>query len=266
MLKMNTIKCDKSKEGGGDAPAAPATKTETPATPPKVEAKTETPKAEAAPAPAAKAVDEFGYEVDPKDAPKPAEKKPEEIKLDESTGYGENPPEVPEEEPAPPVTEPEIKLEYELDSKDVDEKEAVKIKEFAKTHKLTKEAAQAFMDLKRTELKSAAEAKAESEKQQAKAVATLKSNWFNELKNDPTFGGEQFKYNLMQAEKVLKDHLPETKKILTERKSMLPPYVMRDLAKLAAHLYSSDNFTQGEPTIPDKPVVNEKESHLSFYS
>lgn len=250
MLRMNMLKFSEVKEG--DAGGAPAV------VPPVV-------------APVA-ALDEFGYEKAPEKAAapplieeeKPAAEKVEEIK-DPASGYGKDPIVLKEEDPAaPPVEEKKIDLGYELETKDLEPGDAEKIKEFAKANGLTKEAAQAFVDLKKSENETLKKSISDFQKAEARKIAETKVAWDKELRTHPTFGGDKFDHNVMRAEKVLSEHLAETKKVLTDRKSMLPPYVMRDLAKLADVLYSVEKLVQGDPKSADKP--DEKEfDHLDFY-
>jgi hypothetical protein len=249
------------EDKGGDGGAAP--NKEAPAAEQKPTEEVKTPGAE---------FDEFGYEKTPdaagKKADEPAEKKdekPEEIK-DPATGYGT---EAPKEEPVEekPVEKPaaeEIKLEFELDVKDLDEKEALKLKEFAKSHKLSKEVTQALADDKKAEAKAISEMQAERVKAEAKAVADLKTKWDRELRSDPKFGGENFAKNIHKVEKLMSEFMSDTKKVLTERKSMLPPYVMRDLSKLADLVYSTEKLVQGDP---NKVEPEKKETDpLDFYT
>lgn len=238
-------------------------------TPPAAESK------EAAPAEAAGPVtDDLGYAITPEvkpegeKAPEPKKeepKAPEEIK-DPATGYGKEAPKAPKEEAAPPPESPKIELGYELEVKDVDPAVLTKVQEFAKANALPKEAAQALLNLRKTEFDAAKQAQADQEKAYLKQVQDTRSAWDKELRTDATFGGEKFAHNVMQAEKVLGDFMPNTKKILTERGSMLPPYVMRDLAKLAEKLYSPENIVQGERPAGDEVVVSKVDEHLDFYS
>jgi hypothetical protein len=46
---------------------------------------------------------------------------------------------------------------------------------------------------------------------------------------------------------------------------MLPPYVMRDLAKLAEHLYKTERLQQGDPPAPAKSKDDE-DSPYAFYT
>ncbi len=217
-------------------------------------------------------VDDFGYAKEPEATgdptketkldPKPPVK--EDVKIDvKATGYGDEPPKI-EEEVKPPVEIKDADLGFELKVDEVIPKEELtKVKDFAKKHSLTKEAAQAYLDLRANEVKESARVEAETVKNFEKQKLQQRSEWHKELKNDPHFGGEKFSHNVLQAEKVLQEFMPLTKKSLTERGSVLPPYVMRDLAKLGDHLYSTEKLTQGEAIVP--PVEVEEDDGLGFY-
>lgn len=224
------------------------------------------------PLPGEPKVDDFGYgivppkeELPPPPAPKPPEPpKLEDIK-DPATGYGKEPPKPPKLPDVIPPEPPKVDLGYELEVANLDPKIAQGIKDFAKKNSLTKEAAQAFVELKRSEVE---ENKQYRIKQQ-ELITKTKNDWDNELRTHPTFGGENFAQNVMKVEKVLLDHMPETKKFLTEKASMLPPYVMRDFAKLADHLFGTENLKTGDPHAgdPEDKDKDKKENNpLDFYS
>lgn len=225
--------------------------------------------------------DDLGY-AKPKDDKTPESKK--EPKKDESkkepdaTGYEKEPPKEKEEDSTgysedddkdeagdddkKPKEDPE---DLKLDTGDLVEDEIKQIKEFAKKHKITKEVAQALVDAKKAEVQSLkAEMKKHEKLQQAKIIET-KRGWRKELMEDSTFGGENFDKNILKANKVVQEFLPNTKKMLTEKGSMLPPYVMRDLVKLADHLYATENMVAGDPSVPKK-TENETEDPLDFYN
>lgn len=181
------------------------------------------------------------------------------------TGYSE---EAPKDEPVvPPVVPPPvIDLGYELDTKDLDPNITLKVKEFAKANGLTKEAAQAFLNLRKTE---ADEMKAEEIKRGEETknqISTIRKSWDQELRNHSEFGGEKFAANLKMVEKILSDFMPETKKTLTERGGMLPPYVMRDFAKLGKHLFSGDSFVQGDISNGGDEPQKKETNPLDFYN
>ena len=221
------------------------------------------------PPPGEPKVDDFGYGITPpkeETLPPPPIKPPEPPKLedvkDPATGYGKEPPKPPEIIP-PKIKLPEINLEYELEVKDLDPKIVQSVKDFAKKNMLTKDMAQAFVELKRSEVESFKQ----QQIQQQELIAKTKSDWDKELRDHPTFGGDNFAKSVMKVEKVLLDHMPETKKFLTEKGSMLPPYVMRDFAKLADHLFGTENLKTGDPHAGDPEDKDKKENNpLDFYS
>lgn len=216
--------------------------------------------------------DDLGYETpapaegDKKESGDSDKKDPAPEKIENpATGYGDEPPKV-EEPPAPekkdePKPEPD---EFDKVLEGLPEKEASKIKDFAKKHNVTTEVAKAFADMRKAEI---AEAKAHYEKQLKEAEQEqlrIRASWHKELKEDPNFGGEKFKQSISAAEKVLGEFMPHTKKLLTERNSMLPPYVMRDLANMAKHLYATDKLVQGDPNTPKE--TEQEDDALSFYN
>jgi hypothetical protein len=266
---------DKVNDAPADGSSAPPSETP-PATPPG-----ETPPAaneETGPK-----FDDYGYEI-PSDKKAgnegkatgekaPVEEKLEDLK-DPATGYGAKPIEEPKEEKKPddpPATpdpnKPADPPPVEIDVKGLDEKEAAKIKDFAKENKLTPEVAQKLADMKKSEIQSTTTAQVAAQKQFELNTARQRASWDKELRNDPTFGGDKFHKNTVKVEKVLSEFMPATKKVLTEGKIMLNPNVMRDLAKLADVLYNPDKFVMGEAgTVLDKKVEDDKPSDpLDFY-
>jgi hypothetical protein len=244
-LIYNQIPNSETGGAGGGSPSESQSSTQTATTP--------------SPIPEASGnLDEFGYEVVQAQEAAPnkgaaPDAKPEQAvppKLEgDVAGYGEKDPEVPAAPPEAPPAPVETKdLGYELDLKEIEAPTAEKIKEFAKANKLSKEQAEAFLNLKKSEIAAVKAADVAYEAHVKQKAAELKASWHKELKSDKTFGGEKFAQNLHNVDKVLTDFLGETKKQLTDSKSMLPPYVMRDLAKLADHLYKGTNLVQGEAT------------------
>ena len=140
------------------------------------------------------------------------------------------------------------------------------MQEFAKANALPKEAAQALVNLRKSEFDANLAQAEEAKKAQARAIEKVKASWDKELRTDATFGGDKFAHNVAQVEKVLADFMPSTKKTLTERGSMLPPYVMRDLAKLAEKLYAAEKLVQGEAAVGEAVVEDKQDDHLSFYT
>lgn len=227
-----------------------------------------------APAPA---TDDLGYDIVPDpavssaiagDPAKPAasaapaatDKKPiagydPDAPVDPATGKQADPPADPAKPAATPAADD---LGFELDEKDARPEDSKFVKEFAKKHKVSKEVAQALLDTKKAEAAEQAKRVQELEVERQK----VRKMWHKELKEDKDFGGEHFAHNVKQAEKVIEDFLPNVKKKLTESGSMLPPYIMRDLAAMAKTLYGSKSLVQGEAPAPDE---NSKDDHLAFY-
>lgn len=226
---------------------------------------TETPPVETTTTEESSTHDDFGYEVEPeaKKVEEPA-KKVEEPKKDETvektaTGYGD---EEEETEPAkvePPKEEkkPEDMTDEEKAAKEIsdavkalgDDPSADKIKKFAVENKMTKAQVEAYVKLVKDD-------QAEAVKAQQEFVKEQRRTWKKELKEDPEFGGEHFDLNVDRVEKILASQMPNTKKILTERGSMMPPYLMKDLLSLAKALNPKTDFVGGEPSEPKKEEKN----------
>lgn len=213
--------------------------------------------------------DDLGYEI-PATPPAPAPAPPaptivEPPKPPEvlATGYDKEPV-VPPAPPAPP-SEPPVPLDlgFEVKTEGLSDDEALKLKTFAKTHGLTQGAAQALIDDRVATVKKAGEDATSAQQQAERQIAETRAGWHKELKADPTFGGENFAHNIARVERVVEDFMPNLKKVLTERKTMLPPYVMRDLANVAQRLYETPRMTPGEP--PSPPPEKVENDPLAFY-
>lgn len=236
-------------------------------------------------------LDDYGYENEPskqggdddgektpeKEA-EPKEEKPEKKEETEeegdknATGYGEEP-----KKPEEPEGDPDDKKKADADGKgeedyglldtgDLLPEEVKEIREFAKERKLSKHAVKAIVDLKKKEVADLKAFEDKRKKELQQKAQQLRSEWFNELKNDPDFGGENFNKNVKKAEKVVDEHLPNVKKKLTESGNMLPPYIMRDLAKLADTLNGTERLARGGPVTPEKKEDESEENDpLAFY-
>jgi hypothetical protein len=216
--------------------------------------------------------DELGYPIVQEEGSQTKEKKEsksDEKKADDkkepatkATGYGEEPPvedKKPDEQKVDDKKPDEKKPDeesFEIKVEGLEKEELDKLNQFAKQHKVSKEVAQAYAENRARELK-------EAQLAYDKQVSETKRQWHNELKTDPTFGGEKYGYNVMQAEKVLEDFMPGLKKSLTERGAMLPPYVMKDLANLANTLYANDKFVNGDPS--GTKDEKDEDDPLAFY-
>jgi len=208
------------------------------------------------------------------ETPKQDEKKPVEKS---STGYldenGEpKSEEKPKEEPKkdePPKTEqkPGEGDEFLKDVKfeGVNDEDKKTLSDFIKTHKLPKEAAQAMVDLRKTESEKIKAFAAEHDKKMKDLEAEVKRGWIKELKEDKDFGGTNFAHSIKAAEKVMSEFLPNTKIKLTGADKMVPPYLMKDLAALHKKLYSKEKFdSNGNNPTPDSDD-NNPDAHLDFY-
>lgn len=201
--------------------------------------------------------DEFGYEKKPasegkKDEGAKGDKKPEQAappakEPEASTGYGVEPPVVPSEPKEPPAP---VDLGFDVDTKGLPEEELPKLKEFLKNHKMSKEQAQAITENRKEFYAAQEKQRTDFAAAQVREEARIKAAWHQELKSDPTFGGEHFASNVKIVDRVVEDFMPGTKKMLTERKTMLPPYVMRDLLKLGDHLFGTGALVSGQPPAP----------------
>lgn len=228
--------------------------------------------------------DEFGYtntDKEPKDSKKESKKdeSKDDKKVEDATGYeaDEKPPEekdstgysedddAEESSDDSKDTKEESKDELKLDLTGIADEDQKAIKEFVKTHKLSKEQAEALVNREKA-LYQLTEANAvKNKKEREKAALEQRASWKKELKEDPTFGGKNFAENVQKTNKVVEEFFPEMKKQLTKAGAMLPPYIMRDLVKLADHLYKTDHMIEGEPPSENDNKNEESEDPLDFY-
>jgi hypothetical protein len=209
--------------------------------------------------------DDFGYAVETEEKKEEPAKKADEPKKDETvektaTGYGDDEEEVVDPakvEPPKEEKKPEDMTDEEKAAKEIsdavkalgDDPSAEKIKKFAVENKMTKAQVEAYVKLVKDD-------QAEAVKAQQEFVKEQRKTWKKELKDDPDFGGEHFDLNVDRVEKILASQMPNTKKILTERGSMMPPYLMKDLLGLAKALNPKTDFVGGEPSEPKKEEKN----------
>lgn len=119
--------------------------------------------------------------------------------------------------------------------------EAIKeVKDFATANKLSKEAADQYAKVIKQQATLIEDYKANEQKQIEAAREKQRSDWYNGLKADKDFGGDLFQTNLKRVDTILEKFMPETKNMLTSRKAMLPPEVMKDLHKLHQVLLGSE--------------------------
>ena len=190
----------------------------------------------------------------------------EEIK-DPATGYGDEPKveevEPPKEEEKKEDAEPD-EMDKVIGSEGLAKEDVEEIKSLAAKAKMTPEQVKVLADFRRGEIKAANEYAEKAEREAKLENQRQRAAWHKELKEDKDFGGENFTKNISKAEKVLGEFMPQTKKVLTDRKGMLPPYVMRDLAKLAEHLYSTEKLVTGDPKGKEQ-AEEEVDDALAFY-
>lgn len=129
----------------------------------------------------------------------------------------------------------------ELDLKGFKDEEVADLTDFAKTHKLSKEQAQALVDKRKEAVDANVKAQAEAETQRQELYKT----WEKELQADPEFGGENFKTNVHNVNKLLTDFMPGTTKQLTEQGRRVSAIQMKEFAKIAAKLYSEEEHFEG---------------------
>lgn len=218
--------------------------------------------------------DQFGYPKTPPQQPpapnqagqtaKPPAETPPAPGEAGSLGY-DAPPPAPETPPAPPppgastppapAADPNAHQLVEMKELAADDQK--KFGEYFTAHKLSKEAQQAFVDMRKAEIAANAKAQADYEQQIKTETAKLKSDWYNELKNDKDFGGSNFDVNTKLVNKFVQEFMPNTKKVLTEKGGMLPPSTMRDFLSVAKRLFETEKVVTGdgsgtsETTTPD---------------
>jgi len=175
-----------------------------------------------------------------------------------ATGYGDDPEEDDDKskksEDDKTKTDDEKKDDSKEEQKDLNEEEVKSalgelpdgydkdsISKFALDNKLTKEQIEAYVEYSKNETE-------ELKKSQAAQVKAQRDSWKKELTTDTEFGGENFDKNVDRVEKVLEKFMPDTKKVLTERGTMLPPYIMRDLLKVSKALNPTTKLVNGDPS------------------
>lgn len=232
--------------------------------------------------------DELGYAKDKSKNDKPKEeskdKDDKEKKSEDATGYGKKPEpddkkekdatgysedgDAKEDDPGKDENESDDKedKELKLETGELLKEEVKEIRDFAKTNKLSKEQAQALVNAKISEVKNLNDGLKKRQQEAIEAVKKQKQDWHKELLNDQTFGGKNFDESLNIVNRVVREFMPDTKKVLTDKGTMLPPYVMRDLLKLGQHLYKTDHMVDGEPTGISADDDKKELNPLDFYN
>lgn len=189
----------------------------------------------------------------------PEAKKPDDKSATPVTGYIK--PAEPAAAPAAPEAKPDDKpaepTEEEKTRKEISDVVSTlgdgyskeKITKFALDNKLSKAQVEAYVSQLKAD--DAAEAKAREE-----AVTEKRKTWNEELVKDPDFGGENFDKSVHEVEQLVEKYFPNTKKMLTEKKGMLPPYFMKDLLTVAKALKPTNKFEGGEPPAPAEETDN----------
>lgn len=170
----------------------------------------------------------------------------------------ETPAETKVETPAPAADD------IKIDETGLSADQVKQVKDFAKSNKLTKEATDAFVKYTKDQSKLIADQKALQVQQIEQAKQQQRADWYNQLKTDKGFGGEVFDANLKRVDTILDKYFPNTKNLLTTRKSVLPPDIMKDLHSLHKVLLGSD--TMVNPGNQTSQVVDDDQSFLkNFY-
>ena len=142
-----------------------------------------------------------------------------------------------------------VKLEYELDTEDLEgmsEQEVLDVKSFAAQHKLSKEAAKAFIGSKKQDAAKVRQILEEQKQAYNNKVKQYKQNEYKKLVAAiGGEGGKEFKANLKKTNDFLAQHLPELKKAIDERGVFIDADVMHGIFKLQNRLLSEDPLVHG---------------------
>lgn len=181
-------------------------------------------------------------------------------------GYDDEPDIKDEKKVDPPVEEKKKDdvpaLDYKIEVADLHADEIKLVEELAKTHKLTKEQATAVAEMRKADISAMNSIESKRLADQKTQVANLRSGWKTELQNDKVFGGANFAHSMKQAGTVLEKFFPETKKMLDEKKGMLPPSTMRDLQGIHKVLFATEPLIEGDKSSNS----NSKDPWDTFYT
>ena len=143
------------------------------------------------------------------------------------------------------------------------------IKTFAEAHKLSKEAVDALTKIAKdgeSNDKTLIDTyKAEQAKVVDAAREKQKGEWYNQLKTDKDFGGEQFQTNLKRVDTILNKFLPNTKNLLTETKGVLSPNTMKDLLGLHKVLLGSSETMVQQSGAGNNETDNDSKFLTEYY-
>lgn len=222
------------------------------------------------------ATDEFGYAKpstkaegekdkagDPPKESKQPEAKPDEEKVDDVIGYGNEPPKVEDKKEDPPKQD-DFKFEIDsVDTRNLPKEDLSEIQKILKEED-PKKRAQLLLDVRAKQISDAQAAQQKAQQDYEREVQKVKSDWYNEVKENPTFGKEKWQQTVQNVNRILQDFAPEWKNELTKNKGMLPPVVVYGLARVAEKLYETPQLTSGDPKPPEKEPEN-PDAHLGFY-
>ncbi len=140
-----------------------------------------------------------------------------------------------------------IKLGYELENTEgFSDDEVLEIKDFAAKNKLSKEAAKAFIDSKRSDAAKFQQMIEQNKQSYQAKIKAYKEAEFNKLKAEiGGEGGKEFKGNLKKVSDFLAQNLPQLKKEIDEKGVFLSASVMKDLYNLQAKLLKEDPLVNG---------------------
>lgn len=142
----------------------------------------------------------------------------------------------------PKDEKPKEEKPLELDLKGLEEDKVKDIIDFAKSHGLTKEQAQALVDKRKGDEDQKIAAVEAYKAEEAKIFA----QWEQELRDDPDFGGENFAQSIHNVNKLIREELPEIKNLLTKSGKRVPPNIMKEFNAVARKLYGETELVQGD--------------------
>lgn len=180
------------------------------------------------------------------------------------TGYVEPKPAEAKPAEAKPAEAKPAEGEVKFDESGLTPEAVKEVKDFATANKLTKEATEQYAKVIKQQATLINDYKANEQKQIEAAREKQRSDWYNGLKADKDFGGDLFQTNLKRVDTILEKFMPETKNMLTSRKAMLPPEVMKDLHKLHQVLLGSEG-TMVNPNSAVNALLSDDEKFIKDY-
>lgn len=140
-----------------------------------------------------------------------------------------------------------INLGYELENTEgLSDEDLLEVKTIASKNKLSKEAAVAFVDIKKNQSQKVQDVLAKQKLARETQTKAYKQAEVDKLKAE--IGGENgkdWKPNLKKINDFLAQHLPELKKDIDVKGAFLPASVMKDLFNLQAKLQTEDKLVLG---------------------